>query len=264
MIGHEKIRQNIERHGLPAVSLFIGPRSVGKWTLARDLATTLADEVLDRMMSRNLTVPIAAFLDAFLHTAPYGSGKRVAVLYAEGASSEALSALLHTLEDVPTTAHVIIVRTTLPPPTILSRCFTFDFGKLHIPEVEKILLDRNFQPVNAARFAALSGGQVDMALRAHERSQSQKVEVLAVASAILNKDAKTLSSFAPRWSDEHTEVMARLAQEVATKRLGFFSEDEVAGIPDRIALKILKALGSADLRPRLVVNASLMSVLRGD
>lgn len=246
------------RNGLPPVSIFVGPPSVGKWTIARWALTYQQRLDEDQILEvRSLNLDSARQITYALTR----TGLRAAIVFMDGASQAAQNALLKTLEELPSGRRVILVGTELPIGTIVSRGEIFSFSLLRIAEVEKILLDRRFNETNAQRLAALSGGMVRIALR-HAESHEIKVQVLAVVQAIQGRDAKTLDGFATRWSEEHSILLAKLCTEVLTGRWAVFEQAEAEGLRRTLAMKILTALNNS-IRPRLTVHSTLMDVLRG-
>lgn len=256
-IGHRAIMRRL-RTGVPPVSLFVGPPSVGKWTIAQWTLEHVCDihpsSILEK---RSLSIDTARELSWALRS----TGIRGAIVFIDGASQNALNALLKTLEELPARARVILVATEKPMATIASRAELFSFSLLREAEVEEVLRRRNFNEVTAQRLAGISGGMVRIALR-HAESHEIKVHVLAVAAAIQNRDAKTLDGFATRWSDEHSILLSTLCTEVITGRWRVFEEGEAGDLRRKLAFKILSAM-EASIRPRLVVHSTLMDVLRG-
>jgi DNA polymerase-3 subunit delta' len=79
----------------------------------------------------------------------------------------ASNALLKTLEEPPTTSHIILIASRADSllPTILSRCQTIRFGPVSVQEIEKYLLGtERFSPEDAALAARVCGGSIGRAL----------------------------------------------------------------------------------------------------
>lgn len=120
---------------------------------------------------------------------------------------------------------------------------------------------KGMNATEAKRLAELSGGQIKKAFEALDELTIKPVVLLALR-AFREHDAAALDRLADKWSDEHTSLLVKWCTESVTDRWALFSEAE-SELPGRsLPLKILMAL-SADIRPRLVVRSSLMSVLRG-
>lgn len=259
--GHEAVQERIARDGLPPVALFLGPESVGRRRLANALAKDLADDPRDVLRINRLTADLARSVDRFIHTAPAGSGKRVAIVNVQGAPKNNLNILLKALEDVFTFVHVILLASSEPPETILSRVEgTYHFSLLPEADVEKALILRGYGKTEATIRAAESGGQLDTVLHRDEKT-ALKPLVLIVVRCFREHDHASLEGLATRWTDEHTKLLVKLAHEATTKRWRFFDEAEAGGIPGRVWIAILRAL-KTDVRPRLVIHAQLATVLR--
>lgn len=194
---------------------------------------------------------------SFLGSMP---GNRLFIVQADATSPAVLEVLLKALEES-STARFILVSTKEPPKPVTSRCSVFRFALLSTGEVEQVLLGMRFSKVNAATLAESSGGQVSTAL-ALSKSSGAKIVVLAASRAIRERDESALEVLAPQWTDEHTRLMVTLATETITGRLRVFEESDVEGADRKTALSVLRAL-YPQIRPRLVVRSSLMSVLRG-
>lgn len=245
---------------LPSVSLFVGPSSVGKWTAAEYLRGVHEVSSADVLRVRRLTAEDARAIVRFASKAAHGT-IRLVIVRLDGASPATLSALLKSLEEAPSSTRFILTATELPPATIVSRATVFRFPLLSDEQVEDVLLLRKFKPTEAKRYAALAGGQVRRALDLVE-GMDAKVTVLAAVRALRERDAEALDNLAGKWEDQHTGLLATLCRELLTSRWRIFSNAEVEGLGKKTALAILTAL-RPDIRPRLVVRASLASVLRG-
>lgn len=243
---------------LPAVSLFLGPSSVGKWELAEWLRVKHGFLASDVLRIKRLTQDNAKFVARFAVGSPQGS-HRLVIIRLEKATSTALNTLLKTLEE-PGTTKFILVTTQKPIATIVSRCSVFEFGLLTDAQVSGILISvKGFGESLAVERASKAGGRVRPALSQGFR-QDQKALVLRALEALASKDAKTLDSLAPKWLEEHTQLLVAWCYESITGRWKLFIEDETSIRGAAIPLKILVALRE-ELRPRLVVRAALASVL---
>ena len=259
--GHLAIQERIERDGLPPVALFLGPKSVGRRRYANALAKVLTDDPRDVLRINLLTADLAREVDRFIHTAPAGSGKRVAVINIQGAPRNNLNMLLKALEDVFSFVHVILLATSEPPETILSRVEgVYHFPLLTKTDVEKALVLRGLGATEAKIRAEESGGQLDTVLNREDRSKLKPL-VLIVVRCFREHDHASLEGLAARWTDDHTNLLVKLAHEATTKRWRFFDEAEAGGIPGRVWLAILRAL-KPNVRPRLVIHSQLAGVLR--
>lgn len=259
VVGHERITRVLAAE-LPPVSLFIGPDSVGKWTTAEWLRREHAIQDGDLLRIRRLSADDARTITRFATVAPVGERKLV-ICRLDKSLPASMNALLKTLEEASESVRFILISRDMPMLTIASRAEIERFGLLTEAEVAEVLQKKNFSANQAKIYAALSGGQVRKALRAAEGLDA-KVTVLSAVRAIREKDADALDNLAGKWTDEHTELLSELCLEAITGRWRIFNEAEVEGMGRRLPLKILTALRNR-IRPRLVVRASLMSVLKG-
>lgn len=258
MIGHEGIFNSLKEK-LPPVSLFFGPTSVGKKALARELRMDLRILTSDFAWFYDLTVDHATQLFTFARTAPVGE-RRLAVITVDKRTPAGVNALLRALDQLPATSHIIMIASQPVPETLVSRSFTYQFALLSEDEVAEILEIRHFGQDNARKFAALSGGQVQVALSAYEL-QTDKLPVLRVIEAFRERDAAILESVAARWTDRHTELLARWCHEAVTGRWRIFTEEEAGGIDRGVPLRIYRAI-EQDVRPKLLIRSVLAEVLK--
>jgi len=165
--GHGEVLRRFEKSVLSkefeGIYLFTGPASVGKFTVARQLSryllcTGLVDDTCRCESCRLLPhVPdyyevskgddsiniaeIDGFIE-FMSLVPYRSRVRVAIIdNAHNLNHSAASSLLKTLEQLKDNCVVILVThmTELLFPTIVSRCYTVEFGPLHTEDIVEIL-----------------------------------------------------------------------------------------------------------------------------
>ena len=261
-IGHDSIIDMLEVY-CPPVIILEGEESVGKWTTAMWLKDRVEDRMKpgDYLEAKHLDVVSARRIANHLFHLPYGL-LRLAVVFLGHGTDAGQNVLLKALEELPGSARVILVAPTGNIlPTLRSRGHSFYFLPLSTDDVEKILLARNFNPTMAENLARVSGGHVNNALR-YASANETKVVVLGAVRSLVQRDAKALSTFASRWSDDHTDLLIQLCQETLTGRSVIFKEDENF-LGNRTAMQILRVLNT-EVRPRLVIHAQLMSVLRGE
>ena len=258
-VGHRGIRSRL-RTNLPQVALFIGPESVGKTTVAYEAIRLHGVRDDDVCRIQKLTISSARVISESSVVAPRGLLK-VYVVFLDGASENAMNALLKALEEAPTTSKFILIATELPPETIVSRAEVYRFPLLSVENVEEILVHRGINPAVARNAAHASSGQIKNALRYVNGASEAKIGVLATVNALVSRDEDALSAQASRWTDEHTQVLTTLGYELITKQWRVFDPSEVEGVPSKLALNILEAIRPR-VRGRLTVNASLMSLLR--
>ena len=256
--GHTEIVKTLTE-SLPQVSLFLGPISVGKWELAEHVRRYYDVRQGDVLRIKRLTQDNAKFVEAFAHSAPQGDF-RLCIIRLRKASESALNTLLKTLEESTSTKFILVAEET-PLPTIVSRCEVFSFGLLSQEEVEGILTHvKNFAPGPAGTRAALSGGQVLPAL-VYTKTQDSKTVVLRALEAVASNDPRALEELAPRWQEEHTELLTTWCYESLTSRWRLFTEAETRIRGTALPLRILMAI-RPNLRPRLIVRHALASLLQ--
>jgi DNA polymerase III delta prime subunit len=260
-VGHDAIQSRL-RKSLPPVSLLVGPESVGKTTIAFDLIRAHGVQNDDILRFKKLTVESARAISRASVIAPRGR-MRVFVLWIDGASDAALNTLLKSLEEAPATSRFVLIGTELPMETVVSRSEVFRFALLSTETVEEILLRRGINPSVAKNAAKASRGQVQNAIRYVNGASEEKMGVLALIQALVNLDEEALNAQSQRWTEGHTNVLSTLSYEIITKQWRTFDPAEVEGVSSKLALRILEAI-RPHIRGRLVVNASLMSILKGD
>lgn len=256
VFGHEEIRQVLQKR-LPAVSLFVGPKSTGKWQVAEWLRQEHRVSSSDVLRVNRLTQENARFIESFSRTLPQGEF-RLCVVRLDGSTEIALNTLLKTLEDTSSTVFILIA-SERPLPTITSRAEVFQFGLLSAEDVSSVLQNKNFKPSVAKDRAAKSGGRVEPAL-GESKLVDGKTEVLKALDAIASHNVKSLESLAPKWTQEHTDLLVSWCYESLTGRWKFFTEDETRIRGTSVPLRILMVLRQ-DIRPRLVVRAALPALL---
>ncbi|WNN95039.1 ASCE ATPase [Microbacterium phage Magritte] len=262
VIGHDKIIARLTNVGIPHVAIFRGEKSVGKWTTALWVKDRMEIQDGDFLALKFLSMDGVRNALQFVKRAPHGKF-RLLVAYLGGSTWSTQSAFLVALEKLPPTTRVILITPpdTMSPP-LQSRGEIFDFSLLSAESVQQILMSRNFGESTAMHLASLSGGRVEIALRAMESNET-KIGVIGAVRALLSRDAKTLDSFATRWSEEHTILLDTMCREAITGRPYLFTQEEIDALGRKLALKILTAT-RPEVRPRLVVHSQLMTVLRGE
>lgn len=245
----------------PRAALFLGPQSVGKWTLAEELAGIWEVPNNGVVRVRTPTMDNARSVTSLAFTT--APRMRLFIIQLDGSSSEFQAALLKTLEESHDSNHFLLISTEAVSTTIMSRCDIYRFSPLSDEQVEKVLVSRNFGPTRAKLLSHQSGGSVRKALDLHS-TQDTKVLVLAALRAISLRDESALDTLATQWSEEHTGLLEAVCMEKITGRWRVFSATEVDDYSKRMMLSIIGALSSGrNVRPRLMVRYNLMSLLRG-
>lgn len=258
--GHSEIVRAVTNH-LPAVSLFLGPASVGKWELAEHIRAERGFKSSDVLRVRRLTQENARFIVRFASERPKGFARLVIVRMTDKASVGAQNTLLKALEESINT-YFIMVAEEPPLPTILSRATTFNFGLLSEKDVENILVVRNnYPPEKAENASKVAGGRVRPALL-YTQDKDSKLLVLKALDAVYRRDMSRLEPLASHWQEEHTELLISWCYESLTSQWKKFMVEETNIRGTKIPLRILISLNE-ELRPRLVVRSALASVLQG-
>ena len=200
VLGHERIRDLLGRAlasgRLPPALLFVGPRGVGKRTLALAVARALLcpdgasqgdacgkcpachrsgkalhpDLFLAEPEGATLTLKIERVRDLVreIDARPFEASARAIVIDdAHTMTEQAQNALLKSLEEPPPTSHVFLVtpspQTLLP--TIRSRCQTLRLGPLPAALLEATLAERlSLSPAEARLRVSVSAGSLGQAL----------------------------------------------------------------------------------------------------
>lgn len=242
VVGHEAVRQELERH-LPPVTLLIGPRSVGKTTLARHLITH--HRCHWSMDYGSLT---AALAREIVESAPTRrTSLDVRVIDLDGSTEATQNILLKVLEEPPAHCRFILIATSRPMPTITSRAQVHEVGLLTDAQVSQILRDNCGISEHAADMAAARGrGQVAPAMASAEDRESDRITsvVSSAAKAAMQGNAAgaALSMALRGWTEEHTVVLRRWAAEAASGRWVVFSPEFAPGVTSAVALRVLQAL----------------------
>jgi hypothetical protein len=257
VIGHADIVARVEAEK-PPVSLFLGPSSVGKWTVAEYLRGVWRVDEGDTLRIDHLNTATARMVVHFASHAP-SRDRRLAIIQLTDAGAHALHILLKTLEEGLGSTDFILIAEESPLATIASRASVYRFGFLTEPEVAEVLTGRNFQPEDAAQYASMSGGQVSRALSV-VNNRDVKQGVMQAVKAFREMDPIALESASKEWTDEHSTLLAQWCRESLTGRTRIFSTEEILD-SRRIPFKVLQAL-NANVRPRLLLRSNLMSVLR--
>lgn len=261
--GHDELRASLKRSGLPQVSMFAGPWSVGKHTLARSelrRAGINAAETLDT--KERLSVEVACQTKQFLQTRPLGTRKGC-IVHTDSANEQALNTLLKILEEPPKYATIIIVTSKPTLLTIASRAEKIQFGFLTTEEVASVLRDKfGLSNELATRAAKASRGQIKRAIEMTD-IDSLKAPVVSLAKAMSDGDEELLARIASTWTQQNTRMLKTLLHEI------LFTEPNVFSSTERFNLrrntpglaKAYKALGSK-ARPRIAVKVAAGHVMR--
>lgn len=255
----QKVVEILEDY-LPPVSVFVGMKSVGKWTTAVYLADHMEVHPSDRLLISHLNITRSREIERFSRMPPTGHTKLVAIRM-RGASQAAQDALLKTLEEAPVWSHFILVAEGLPSETLASRAHVYSFTPLSNQDVSQVLQRVKRMPSGQADvLARRGGGQVSQAL-AYGQINEHKSAVSLVLKAFRERDPVVLEKAAMQWTDDHTELLTLWCYEAMSGRWKIFSAEETGEIPTVLPPRILQAMKSK-VRPRLVIRSQLMAELR--
>ena len=267
MIGHRTVADQLEA-SLPAVSLFSGPRSVGKWTCACEVMASRGVRGVDLREVRRLDAESARDLVGFMRIRPMNGLKGI-LIETDGGSTEAFNILLKVLEEPPDRTHVVMVGTRKPPLTVISRAREYRFGYLTDEEVAQVLVAVfGWDFTDAERAAVRSGGQVDVALSWSKDEQNHKGPVLQVLKGAADGNVElVLNALSSKregrdvFGQPEFELMKRWAVEARTRRWRVFSPAEGYGLhlESRVVDRVLGACSSG-ARPKIAVRAALLPV----
>ena len=227
VVGHQwavqVLRKAVVRDEIPHALLITGPASVGKHTLAHQLIAAMLCKADDdkpcgtclacrKLRSGNhpdyvmvepegskahLKIDQIRPVARFLALTPK-EGKRKVVLLSdfERATVGAANALLKTLEEPPSYAHLILLATDADPllPTIVSRSQQIVLRPLPNRLVAEALVSEWLvEPGLAERLARISGGRMGWAVRAatHAETYERMQTTLKLLVAILGQDLPT-------------------------------------------------------------------------
>jgi hypothetical protein len=259
--GHAAILASLERD-LPAVSLFLGPFSVGRWTVAEHARWRYGIEGDDVLRVHDLTVDSARTIKEFTLTRPAISRFKLVIVDLHKATAVAQSMLRSSLV-MPLNARIIVIAQPYEVWEYLKEhAVTYQFRYLAPKDISAVLVERmNFSPDRADDLALRAGGQVYGALKLADADDSIE-RVRKVIHALRTHDQDELNESAGRWTDEDTAWLAQWCNESLSGQWRVFEASEAADSKS-LPLRILIAT-KPRVRPRLVVRSQLMSILKGN
>lgn len=159
---------------------------------------------------RNLLIDAVRALEVESHFQPFEAKARVFIVEDADKMNEAASnALLKTLEEPPTTSHIVLIasRADRLLPTIRSRCQVIRFGPVDSSVLQKFLLDTGrFSEEDAKLVARVSRGSVGRALSMVPASfrTHRSLMLEALEAAVADDKRKLLAA-----SEEMTDAKAK-------------------------------------------------------
>lgn len=240
VIGHEAVRKLLEDN-LPQVVSLIGPKSIGKRTLAIYLAQFHGFEWVDVMeWEAPLTGGKARQVQDFARTHPF-ERRKLAIVHLDSASDSALNDMLKLLEEPPSYMHFILISTSATLPTIMSRSQVFHMGTLSPEELTSVLTRFNGMNEGAASKVSFAG-QVSAAKEAYE-GVNAKAAAVATLKAVESRDILLFKRSFKAVDDLAARMIERALQEAATGDWQLFSPSDLPLFSKRpdVALRLLEA-----------------------
>jgi len=188
IIGHDRVKDLLARAGengrLAHAYLFIGPRGVGKRTLAQSFIESFiggklethpdvtiirrqTDEKTGKKRSFISVEQIRSLKEKLSMSSLYGKKKAVFIEDADKLNAAGANSLLKTLEEPKGNTLLILRAQHLEsvPRTIASRCQTLRFSLVPTGTIASALVERGSSKKDAEEIAALSLGRPGLALR---------------------------------------------------------------------------------------------------
>jgi DNA polymerase-3 subunit delta' len=260
----ETLRRAAER---PAHAyLLVGPRGSGAEDAARSFASLLIgadDERSTRLVFRGVHPDVVEFEPAGASyrvkedvrdrilpeaaRAPIESERKVLILFEaerlRGNQNEAANAMLKTLEEPPARTVVVLVTSVADDllETIRSRCQRIDFAPLDDAAVQSALEAEGVSAADAARVAALGGGQLARA-RAFAGPLRELRETFASAPRRVDGYGATALALAEELDAAVDTAASTVAERQNTELAEFDGEMERLGYSDRDAQRMRRRI----------------------
>ena len=245
-VGHRRLLTLLE-DGLPSVSLFLGPSSVGKRTVAEWVVRQYSVMAVDVRFYGSLTADVAREIRRFALLAPMGHTK-VIIVRLDDATVGAQNIVLKTLGEPPAHVRVLLLSSRVPLATIVSRSCVYRFGYLERGELAEVLGRLGQSKVLPV------GGQVQPALDRREEAV-RKHTVLAALRPIVRDDTHAIDKLLGDWTHETHHLLKVWCVEALTNKWAVFSLQEAQEFQmDRSVVRRLLLAASASGRPRFVLR----------
>jgi len=261
IVGHD-VAVTALRKSLPPTVLLTGPKSVGKRTLAFVLIDHHGIKKQDvfHRFDRPLSVEDSRYIQRFLSTRPFGRYKVIAMCL-DGASIEALNALLKVMEEPPDCARFLLTASSPTLLTVESRATVYRLGYLSEEQVTKVLTKRFSYTIERARLAARGGGgQMFRAIGVGDLDIA-KGPVLSLLKAASQGDEELLLNALAKFDEPQMELLKQWGMEARTGVWRVFDSSEGYGLQgNRQAVdRICRAL-EMGARPRLAAKYALLDI----
>jgi hypothetical protein len=283
IVGHGEVVERL-RVSLPPVALILGPRSVGKWTIAEEI---VAHHGIGGVMLRRyaegavetdprkrtvLKVDDARSILAFISKRTPQHKAIIARL--DHAQGDAVNALLKALEEPPPKVHFLLVAAERPLLTIVSRSQVFRCGYLTEDEVTTVLVSHYGLSIGEAEgLARCATGQLHRVedIRRYERNKGPVLSVLKGAAegneelfmaAVTGKREVEVDGQRHRedaFGEVQWSLLRRWAVEAMTGRWRMFTPAESFGLQNdaRVVRRVLRLNG---VRPKIGAIEALLPI----
>lgn len=241
MIGHEHLASDIA--ALDSPILVVGPRSVGKATVLREV---LPDAYV---MNAPLDITSAERIESIAVAWPF------IIIDLDGATHHALAKLRTLLDDGPP---LYMHSTVLPPAEISSQCTVLHAGYLRDDEVAQVLMQGGETEEVARAWAHGSGGTIEGAY--HKRdADTDKAPLISLFAALAQHSYQIFSFGLERVGDRQVELLRTWAFEAASGQWNFFTPDDDYGLhKNPQAVKFISDTLDSPARSRIVVRSALL------
>jgi hypothetical protein len=291
IIGHKdavaRIRLMLERGNFPHAVLFIGPRRVGKTSVALAAASAIlggakpeshpdfrriergADEKTGKLR-KLISVDEVREARTFLQGSAFMGGRKAAlVVGAERLSEEAANALLKTLEEPTKSSNVLMTAddAAAVPATVKSRCAVITLRRVHDADLAEALVSRGSTDAEAMRIAGFAAGRPGVALSFREDPDvldwyaTEARRWLAFKDAPLHRRFAIASELAPPGEDRE-EAVERIREVAAFWEAQLRRELKAgAAVATRLrALLHLRTSLEVNVQPRLLLERFAMEL----
>lgn len=258
MIGHATALAYLEQD-LPTASLLFGPPSIGKWTMALHLADHHRVHVLDRWnVEHGMTIDTVRLITHFAARSPQGQFKLI-IARIDEVNRSALNAMLKTLEEPPPRVKFLLLASSRPASTVLSRCIPFELGALSQDELAAVYQQQGYSRSRAIKAASHARGSVQQGY-GYESADNHRTLVATLIKSVLTGDRDGFAGCFASWDVHHSELLTTLITESLTGRWNTFTEADAAGLQNdrrRLWQMVLALAKVRSARPRLGVRAAL-------
>lgn len=264
VLGHDSIKRLlVAEDGMPQVVSFMGPKSVGKRTLAIYLKQYYCFSSIDFMeVNAPFTAEKASQLRRFALTAPF-DGSKLAVVHLDGATDSALNDALKLLEEPPEYMYFILISSEPVLPTVLSRAQIYRFGTLNEDDLCTILTRFEGLSETAAKKVSYAG-QVSEAKEIYQNINARNA-ALAVLKSVETQDVLLFKRAFKAVDDSAARMLESGLFEACTGDWRLFSPEELPVLAKKpeVAQKLLEVLGSTgSARRSLSARVVLEQVVR--